>query len=279
MIVDVRNLRVAVVLIRDAVTVIILVRDIRLAVTIGIQLELRLSVVGGTIRVGHNNRNVEFLLGVLVQLGLIRVGNGDLTGVLVDLDFVTLRSLEVLRNSELGALRSLDLLLGRVALFIHLGEGRRRLGLLARNNQLLLVCRSELVCILGHQDGPCGHVVATGDQDDVEVVALLGIVRDVEGAGCDLSLDALGLVELASLKNLALLVTPLNLRRQGRQVAAELRGHRGARSSRLIRRVVVSRDRYRSVRHDAVVHVVQRVQVLERSAVEVDWQLVLTRNR
>ena len=170
MIVDVRNLRVAVVLIRDAVTIVIAVFGVRLTVIIGIQLEIRIRLIGGTIRVGHRDRNIELLSGVLVQLRLIRVGNGDLTGVLVDLDFVALRSgevvaLSVLTNSELRTLRSVDLLLSRLTILVLAGlrEGRGRLRLLTRHNQLALVRRRVLVRVLGHQDGPCGHVVATGD--------------------------------------------------------------------------------------------------------------------
>ena len=269
----IRNLRVAVVLVRDAVTIVILVLGVRLTVVIGIQLEVRLSVILAAIRVGHRNRNIELFRGVLVQLRLIREGNGDLTGVLVDLDLVALRSSEVLRDLELRTLRSLGVLT------VLISEGRGRLGFLTRNNQLVLVRRGELVGILGHQDSPCGNTVATGDEHHVEVVALLSILRDVEGARGDLGLYALGLVELTGLENVALLVTPLNLRRQRRQVAVELRGHLGARGSRLVGRVVISRDRHRSVRHDAVVNVVQRVQVLEPDTIApVDRQLVLTRD-
>ena len=57
----------------------------------------------------------------------------------------------------------------------------------------------------------------------------------------------------------------------------EFRRHRDARCSRLIRRVVISRDRHRGVRHDRVVDVVQRVQFLVRKTVEVNRQLVLAR--
>ena len=249
----VRGLRVLVFLVRDAVVIVIRIRDIRIAITIGVQLELSWSLIRGTVRVGHRDRNLELLNGVLVQLRLIRERNSDLTGVLVNLGFVALRSLEALRNRELRTLRSLRVLTVLIL------ERRRRLGFLTRNNQLLLVRRRVLVCVLGHQDGPCGNVVTTRNEDYVEDIALLSILRDVEGALCNLSLDTLGLVKFASLENVTLRVTPLNLGRQGRQVAVELWGHGGARGSRLIGGVVVSRDRHWGERHDCVVDVVQRV--------------------
>ena len=272
MIVRVRNLRVAVIFVRDAVVIVIAVLGVRLTVTIGIQLEVRLHLIGGLIRVRHRHRNIELLNGVLVQLRPVRERHRDLTGVLINLDLIALRSLEVFRNRELRTLRSLDVLT------ILVSEGRGRLGLLTRNNQLVLVGRGVLIRVLGHQDGPRRNVVATGDQDHVEEVALLGIFRDVEGTCCDLSLDALGLVKFAGLEDIALRVAPLNLRRQIRQLTLELRGHRGARSGRLVGRVVVRRDRHRGVRHDRVVDVVERVQILERNTVEIDRKLVLARN-
>ncbi len=142
MIVGVRNLRVAVFVIVDAVAVIIRIRDIRIAITIGIQLEVRSRLIHGAIRVGHRNWNIELFRGVLAQLGLIREGHGDLTGGLVDgANGVALRRLEVLWNFELGALRSVDLILSRVTVFVLPGLGKRRLGLrlLTRNNKLVLV--------------------------------------------------------------------------------------------------------------------------------------------
>ena len=146
MIVGVRNLRVAVFVIVDAVAVIIRIRDIRIAITIGIQLEVRSRLIHGAIRVGHRNWNIELFRGVLAQLGLIREGHGDLTGGLVDgANGVALRRLEVLWNFELGALRSVDLILSRVTVFVLPGLGKRRLGLrlLTRNNKLVLVCWLE----------------------------------------------------------------------------------------------------------------------------------------
>ena len=77
-----------------------------------------------------------------------------------------------------------------------------------------------------------------------------------------MSLNALGLVKLAGLENLALLVTPLNLRGQSREVTTELWGHRSARCRRLISGVVVSNDRNRGVRHECVVDVVDRIDLL-----------------
>ena len=375
MIVRVRNLRVAVAFVRDAVVIVILVLVVRRAVTIGVQLEVRLSVVLAAIRVGHRDRNIELLNGVLVQLRPVRERHRDLTGGLVNLDLIALRSLEVFRNRELRTRRSLRVLT------VLASERRGRLGLLARNNKLVLILRlvkagillghrdgdvngvlrairvshhnrnSDLVtrlrtlrnrnrdltsirinlhtlrrvgtrselralrslsvltvlvlelrsidldiatrltrtilvtrlvlfrCLIGYKDGPCGDIVSARDYDNVEDIALLCIRGDVEGARRNLSFNALGLVELAGLDDLAGLIAPLNLRRQARQVAVELRGHRGARSGRLVGCVVVSRDRHRGVRHDGVVDVVQRVQVLEPDTIApVDRQLVLTRD-
>ena len=215
----VRNLRVAVILIRDAVAVVVLVLGVRLTVVIGIQLELCLRIVLAAVRVGHRDRNFELLNGVLAQLGLIREGHRDLTGVLIDLDLVALRSLEVLRNSKLGALGGVNLFLGRVALGIlaSLGERRGGLGLLTRNNQLLFVSRLVLVrCLVGYKNRPCCNVVIARDNNNVVDVALLGILWDVEGARGNLVLSGLRLVELAGLSDLAVLVTPFNLRWQSR---------------------------------------------------------------
>ena len=58
----------------------------------------------------------------------------------------------------------------------------------------------------------------------------------------------------------------------------KLRCYRHTRRGRLVRCVVISGNGRRCVRHDRVVDVVQGVQVLERKAVEVDRQLVLTRD-
>ena len=146
MIVRVRNLRVAVILIRDAVTIVILVLGVRRTVTIGIQLEVRLHLIGGLIRVGHRDRNIKLLSGVRAQLGAIREGNGDLTGVLVNLNDVALRSLEVLRDRELRVLRNIN------TLTVLVSKGRLRLGFLTRNNQLVLVLRLEEVCLLTDHD-------------------------------------------------------------------------------------------------------------------------------
>ena len=276
----VRNLRITVILIIDTVAVIIRIRDVRRAITIGIQLELRCSVILRTIRVGHHDRNVKLFRGVLVQLGLIREGHSDLTGILIDLDGIALRSLVIFWDCELRPLRRVDLLFDWVALliFTSLGECRRRLRLLTRNDELFLVRRRQFIRVIRHQNGPCGDVVTAGNQDNVEVITLLCILWDVEGASLHLGLNALGLVEFASLLDVALLVAPLNLRRQSRQITVELWGHRRSRSGRLVRRVVVSRDRHRGVRHDRVVDVVQGVQILERNTSEVDRQLVLAWN-
>ena len=256
MIVLVRNLRVAVILIRDAVVIVIRIRHIRRTVTISIQLELSRSLILGTVRVSHRNRNIELLNGVLAQLRLIRERNSDLTSGLVNRDNVTLRSLEITRNRELRTLRSLRLL----AVLIR--ELRGRLSLLTRNNQLLLVGRGVLVGVLRYQNSPCGDVVTARDDDDIEDIALLCIRGDVEGACRDLSLDALGLVKFARLEDFALLVAPFDLRGQARQFTAELRGHLGARSCRLVGCVVVSLDRHRSIRHQCVTDVVERVHGL-----------------
>ena len=140
MIVDVRNLRIAVLSIRNTVTVIILIRDVRILVTISIQLELSLHLIGGLIRVGHRDRNLKLLRGVLVQLQLIRERHRNLTGGLVDLNDVALRSSEVLTNSELRTLRNLYILT------ILISKGRRRLRFLTRNNQLVFVLRLNGVC-------------------------------------------------------------------------------------------------------------------------------------
>ena len=257
MIVRVRNLRVAVVTVRDAVVIVILVLGVRLTVTIGIQLELRLNVVLAAFRVRHRHRNIELLNGVLVQLRLVRERHRDHTGVLVNLDLIALRRLEVFRNRELRTLRSLRVLT------VLASERRGRLGLLARNNQLVLILRLKAVRVLvSHKDGPCGDIVSARDNNNVVNIALLGVGWDIERARRDLILSVLGLVELAGLDDLAGLIAPLNLRRQTRQFAVELRGHLGSRSSRLVGRVVIGLDRHRSVRHDRVVDVVQRVHRL-----------------
>ena len=233
-----RLLRIGVVinlvLIFDAVAIVVVILGVRRSVTISVQLELRGRVVGGTIRVGHNNRNVEFLNGVLVQLGLVREGDGDLAGVLVDSDHVALRSLEVLWNCELGALRSVDLLLGLIAILVDLGKGRSRLRLLTRNYKPAFVGRSELIRILGHKDGPRGNIIVARDHNNVVDVTLLGLLGDVEGAICDLGLCGLGLVNIASPLHLPLGVAPLDPRRQLRQLAAKLRSHGDTRCSRLV---------------------------------------------
>ena len=255
-IVRVRNLRVAVIFVRDAVVIVIAVLGVRLTVVIGIQLEVRLHLIGGLIRVRHRHRNIELLNGVLVQLRLIRELNGDLTGVLINRYFVALRNLEAISDLELRTLRSLS----RATVLA--SERRGRLGLLARNNQLVLIRRLVNVCVgvlVGHEDGPCGDIVSARDYDDVEDIALLCIRGDAEGARRNLSFNALGLIEIAGLDNLAVLIAPLNLRRQIRQVTFELRGHRGARGSRLVDCVVVRRDRHRAIRHERVVDVVNPV--------------------
>ena len=145
MIVLVRNLRVAVFAVRDVVTVIIRIRHIRVTVVIGVQLEVRVRLVFATVRVGHRDRNIELLNGVLVQLRLVRERNGDLTGVLVDRDDVALRSSEAISDLELRPLRSLRVLT------VLIGEGRRRLGLLTRNNQLALVRRLVVLAVDGFE--------------------------------------------------------------------------------------------------------------------------------
>ena len=256
MIVRVRNLRVAVIFVRDAVVIVIAVFSVRLTVVIGIQLEVRIRLIGAAIRVGHRHRNIELLNGVLVQLRAVRERHRDLTGVLINLDLIALRSSEAVSDLELRTLRSLS----RATVLA--SERRGRLGLLARNNQLVLIRRLVNVCVgvlVGHEDGPCGDIVSARDYDDVEDIALLCIRGDVEGARRNLSFNALGLIEIAGLDNLAVLIAPLNLRRQIRQVTFELRGHRGARGSRLVDCVVVRRDRHRAIRHERVVDVVNPV--------------------
>ena len=256
MIVRVRNLRVAVIFVRDAVVIVIAVFSVRLTVVIGIQLEVRIRLIGAAIRVGHRHRNIELLNGVLVQLRAVRERHRDLTGVLINLDLIALRSSEAVSDLELRTLRSLS----RATVLA--SERRGRLGLLARNNQLALIRRLVNVCVgvlVGHEDGPCGDIVSARDYDDVEDIALLCIRGDVEGARRNLSFNALGLIEIAGLDNLAVLIAPLNLRRQIRQVTFELRGHRGARGSRLVDCVVVRRDRHRAIRHERVVDVVNPV--------------------
>ena len=146
----VRNLRVGVLLdllgIRRAVTVIIRVLDIRRAVTIGVQLEVCLRLITGTIRVLNVDRNIEVFDSVLVELVLID-GHGDHTGVLVDVDGVAIRSLEVIRNGELGVIRNLNLLISRFTVLILLEERRRGRVLLVRINKSVLVLRLNLVSI------------------------------------------------------------------------------------------------------------------------------------
>ena len=177
MVVRVRNLRVTVVTVWDAVVIVVLVLGVRLTVVIGVQLELRRSIVLAAVRVGHRDRNIELLNGVLVQLGLIRERNGDLTGVLINLDFVALRSGEVLTNGELRTLRSLRVLT------VLISEGRSRLGFLTRNNQLVLVSRLVFFrCLVSYKNRPCGDVVITRDNNNVVKVALVGICRNVKGA-------------------------------------------------------------------------------------------------
>ena len=169
MIVNVRNLRIAVILIRDAVTIVILIRDVRVTVTISIQLEVRIRLIGGTIRVGHRDRNIELLSSLTAELRLVREGNGDLTVVLINADFVTLRSSEVLTNSELRTLRSLSVLT------ILIRKGRRRLRLLTRNNQLTLIRRLDRIS--GQLRNVEGSVSASDDAALVQRLTIFALHR------------------------------------------------------------------------------------------------------
>ena len=129
-------------LVGDAVAVIVLVRGVRIAVTVSIQLELRSCVVLRAVRVLNLHRNFDFLGRITVERVLVDV-DGDLTGLRINFCGVALRSLEVLRNGELGTLRCINRLVGDIAVFILLLEGRLRLLRGTRNNLLVLVLRLD----------------------------------------------------------------------------------------------------------------------------------------
>ena len=214
MIVRVRNLRVAVVLIRDAVTVIIRIRNVRITVTVGVQIEERLSVVLAAIRVSHHDRNIELFDSVLVQLRLVRERNGDLTSVLINRNFVALRNLEAFRNRELRTLRSLDVLI------VIVSEGRRRLRFLTRNNQLVFV--------LGVY-GICNRVL-----DNERISQVRRTVREKHHSGVDVS-------GLSSVRN----------GQRARLSCAEVIGGDIALGSDFISGGVVPLDGVRRIRHEA----------------------------
>ena len=110
----VRNLRVGVVVdflvIRDAVTVIIRIRNVRIPIAVRVQLEVGRHVIHGLVRVGHGHRDVKVLHRILVQLRLVGERHRDLAGGLVNLDLVALGSGVALRDGERRVLRSLSLL-------------------------------------------------------------------------------------------------------------------------------------------------------------------------
>ena len=261
MIVGVRNLRVAVILIRDAITVIIRIRHIRVTVTIGVQLEVRLHVIRGLIRVRHRNRNIELLNGVLVQLGLIRERHRDLTGVLINLDLIALRSLEVTRNRKLRTLRSLGLLT------VLASEGRRRLRLLTRNNKLALIGRFvEVSVLLGQVNNErVSRQVVAAVGDNSPVVAAVGrISRDFEG-GALTQISLRRARNLTFLQDVARTITPFQDPARDRQVTLQFDLGDIARLRRVGHIVKVGDVQlHRVVRHGSEVHVVHAVELSVR---------------
>lgn len=113
------------------------------AVSVGVVARYkRLRAVTVSCRIFNGDRHTVNLVAVLVidddddlvtRVHVLRNRNSDLTSVLINRHTLTrselgaLRSSEVFRNRKRGTLRSLDLFVGRVALFVRLGEGRVRL--------------------------------------------------------------------------------------------------------------------------------------------------------
>ena len=116
----------------EAIAVVVSIFRVWGAVTIGIQLELRRSVILRAIRIGHLNRNINFLSRISIQLLAIDL-HGDYTSVLVDRGLIPLRSLKTLRDRKLRPPRSLSVLL----LPVLEDRGGRRIR--TRNNQLIFV--------------------------------------------------------------------------------------------------------------------------------------------
>ena len=142
-IIRVRNLRIRVLTVRDAVIIVILILGIRLAITISIQLKVSLHLISAAILIRHLNRNIKRFRRVLIQLRLIRERNSDLTSRRIKVVNITLRSSEAITNSKLRILRNIYTLTSRIS-----KRRSRRRPLVTRNNQLTLIRRLELLVVL-----------------------------------------------------------------------------------------------------------------------------------
>ena len=105
--ISIRILRISavllLVLVLDAVVIIVVILDIWSTITVSIQLELSVHIIGHSARIsriGYDNRNSN-LFGVCTILTSRSNRHTNLTSVLVDSYGITLRSREVLINSEL----------------------------------------------------------------------------------------------------------------------------------------------------------------------------------
>ena len=142
-VVSVRNLRIRVLTVRDAVIIVILILGIRLAIIISIQLKVSLHLINAAILIRHLNRNIKLLNSVLIQLRLIRERNRDLTSGRIKVVNITLRSSEAITNSKLRILRNIYTLTSRIS-----KRRSRRRPLVTRNNQLTLIRRLVLLVVL-----------------------------------------------------------------------------------------------------------------------------------
>ena len=231
MIIRVRNLRVAIFLVRNAVVIVVLVLSVRRTVVIGIQLELRIRLIGAAIRVGHRNRNIELLNSVLIQLRPIRERNRNLTSGLINADLIALRSSEVLTNSKLRTLRS------SYILTILISKGRGRLRLLTRNNQLTLIRRLKLLVVLStrllNRDSD-SHLISSAigvghNNRNLDLVTRLSILRNGNGDLTGLLVDVhtirsvLTRAESRTLRSLSgVTILVLELRSRNRYVLTRL---------------------------------------------------------
>ena len=105
--ISIRILRIStillLILVLDAVVIIVVILDIWSTITISIQKELSIHIIGHSTRIrriGYDNRNSN-LLGICTILTSRSNRHTNLTSVLVDSYGITLRSREVLINSEL----------------------------------------------------------------------------------------------------------------------------------------------------------------------------------
>ena len=140
MIIRVRNLRIRVILIRDAVIIVILILGIRRPITISIQLKVSVHRISAAILIRHRNRNIKLFDRALIQLRLIRELNTDHTSGLINRHRVTLRSRKAVSNSELRTLRNIYTLTTLIS------KRRSRRSLHTRNNQLTLILRLDSCC-------------------------------------------------------------------------------------------------------------------------------------